>query len=105
MSQFQPFAHLEHWHDLDVLPEFFDDYFLETASEALQRPDSTNSIAIWIEEYDHSPEDSFCVCGQYSGSEDDFPISHLHCQEGAEQFIHQLKVYLVLSGTSWQLKE
>ena len=102
---FQPFAHLEHWQDLAVLPDFFDDYFLETSSEALQRPDATTDISIWIAEYPHSPEDSFCVLGQYKNSDDDFAISHLHCKEGADDYIHQLKVYLVLSGISWQLKE
>ena len=105
MSEFQPFAHLEHWYDLDVLEELFDDYFLETSSESLQRPDAATEISIWIEEYDHGPDDSFCVMGQYKGSDDDFAISDLHCKEGADDYIRKLKSYLVFSGVSWQFKE
>ena len=101
----QPFDQLEHFEDIAVLEDFFDEYFLETALEALQRPDTTTEISIWIEEYDHGPDDSFCVMGQYKGSDDDFAISDLHCKEGAEGYIRQLKSYLIFSGISWQLKE
>lgn len=105
MSEFQPFAQLEHFEDIAVLEDFFDEYFLETASESLHRPDATNAIRIWIEEYEHGPDDSFCVEGQYRGSDADFPISDLHCKEGTEEYIRKLKVYLILSGISWHLKE
>ena len=105
MSEFQPFAHLEHWYDLAEIEDFFSDYFLETSAASLQRPDATNSIEIWIEEYDHDPKDSFCVVGQYKGSDNDFAISDLHCKEGADDYIRKLKSYLVFSGVSWQLKE
>lgn len=105
MPEFQPLSQLEHWDNISVLEDYFDDYFLETAQESLHRPDAATEITIWIEEFDHDPEDSFCVMGQYKNATEDFAISDLHCKEGAEDYIRTLKSYLIFSGISWTLKK
>lgn len=88
------------------LRNWFDRYFLETAQQSLARPCGLDAdhISIWIEEYPHSTEDSFIVCGQYCNEDESFTISDLHSEEGANDYMRKLKVMLPLIGMSWVLK-
>ena len=98
----QPFSDLNKYEVSSEVADLFNDYFMETAITALQRADAANKINLWIDKLPHDPEDSFIVMGQYN--EVEFPISDLHSKKDAEDYLRTLKIFLILSGISWQLR-
>lgn len=71
----------------------YNEYVVEMVSMRFEGQEIGKSIDVWIEEYPHTPEDSFAVVGKFPNS-DEFNISDLISKEDATVFLNDMKWFL-----------